>query len=190
MSLHQILEVEGISITYFQLYVGGGNKQYLKEIENIKFNKVQLINLCTNGIESVENLNRIWMPSLQKIYLCILLFHEGGNKICNINLLAKCRWPSLKELWIRTCLMHLDDNIINEAVQLSNLSSRKLEHLGLEMNVDYKEQCNDCEWIGKMETRVLKKLFMDSKKRIKWKGQYLRLKNKYKTIEIIVFEIE
>ena len=51
------------------LYLDQNNQSFLKEIQDIKFPMLDFIDISCNRIGSVEVFNRIFIPSLQNLYL-------------------------------------------------------------------------------------------------------------------------
>ena len=62
-----------------------------QQIRDIRFNHLQRLDISRNQIESIEGLNRIWMPHLQKIDI-------GKNSITRVRVIRKLNCPLLNIL--------------------------------------------------------------------------------------------
>ena len=56
------------------MYEGGTNILIFKNIESIKLGNLTSIAAETNKIEALEAFSRIWMPQIQNIRLCKVIF--------------------------------------------------------------------------------------------------------------------
>ena len=52
----------------------------LKSIENINFPSLVELTLRGNNIESLENLTRIFLPSLQRLWFCMKVLTKAETK--------------------------------------------------------------------------------------------------------------
>lgn len=73
----------------------------LKEIGHIDFADLQYLKISGNGLESIEGINRIWMPVLKELWM----HHELSDKqkknfITSIDSLRKANLPLLEVLSI------------------------------------------------------------------------------------------
>ena len=78
----------------------------VQNIRDIRFNRIQELAILRNGIESVEELNWIWMPNLENLNI-------GTNFIIRIRSVRKLNCPFLSTL-----------NICNSSFTQSTIHSR------------------------------------------------------------------
>ena len=76
----------------------------LKKIQDIKFSKIEELNLNGNLIESIEGLSHIELKFLETIYLCTSESIIVENCIYTTSQIAKFQWPSLDKLSFCTFL--------------------------------------------------------------------------------------
>jgi hypothetical protein len=65
-----------------------------------------MIKTGDNNIESIEQLQFMNMPLLEKLYLCKAFDKSDGNKITNVSALNKCAWNSLQYLNLSSYLIY------------------------------------------------------------------------------------
>lgn len=73
-------------------HIGNNNRpEILKDILHIQFSNLRYVNVNFNFIVSVENLNMMYMPSLESISL-------SWNQITSVRNARKANWPKLKRV--------------------------------------------------------------------------------------------
>ena len=85
----------------------------LKEISNVYFSNLTVLNVYKNNIDSTEILHRIYMPSLKQINI-------GGNQIATIKSIRKIGCP-------RFAVLDAYDNMISDACTLTELPAKSLK---------------------------------------------------------------
>ena len=89
------------------------HKSILKEIAEIHFSKLTFLNGSDNNIESVEAINRIYMPQFLSLTI-------DNNKIINIKSIRKMKCPFLTalDLW---------NNAVHDGCTLTKISATSLK---------------------------------------------------------------
>jgi len=73
-------------------------------IVNIKFPFLMNLELSHNMIETIEPIDRIWMPSIERINLGTFIFKEAGNKISSVKVMRRLKKSQLKKINLGTCI--------------------------------------------------------------------------------------
>ena len=117
----------------------------LQEISTIKFPKLKKLSFSFNKINSIEGINKIYMPVLEQIYLSTNLLKEDNNEITFVTDLKKENFPSLTALAI-------SGQKIKDGSSLFRLQSSKLKNLFIEYEEVDQPSCFDIRWVMKLKT--------------------------------------
>ena len=109
-------------------------------------------------LESIEGLERMWMPTVEEIFICRPVLTTGENKIINFKTLRKCCLFEITKFSFSSHPLTQDKNRALEGRFFSELASTNLKSLYLEYEQSDERQIEDIRWAAKLENSSLREL--------------------------------
>ena len=125
-----------------------GNRGQIGTIESVGLGVITVIS--NNKKQSIERLDRIQMPHLQKLYLSkhvvVFSYKQHQHDSC----FQKISFPQIVISFLTFISDNLEENFINETDELTRISFPQ-SSLGIEMDSENKNQGLSLNWIAKAD---------------------------------------
>ena len=141
-----------------ELYIFYGNISDITKLENVRFNKLEILNLKNNKIENIDVFEKVNFPELKELNLKnneikdinalekaqfrkLLCLNLSRNKIENIDILEKVYFKELKKLSLklnRIADIKVLEKVKFEKMEMLNLCYNRIENIDVLEKVNFK----------------------------------------------------